>query len=134
MDNFTSFSGKIGWGQIHFAVPLRALGLVFDFGEVYDPTMEGMRDGLFSTAFSSIYYDFGWFGPAITFLFGYAATRLHAMAMREPHCWILLYGTVAFSCALAFVESQLLSGYFASAVWSFLLFALGASFWNSLNS
>lgn len=130
MDNFASFSGNIGWGQLHFSVPLRALSAVFDIGDSYDPGREGMKDGLFSTTFSTIYYDFGWFGPAVTFAFGYAATRLQAMAIRDPHSWLLLYAVVVFACALALVENQLLSGYFAFAVWSFLLYGAIASLWS----
>lgn len=133
MDNFASFSGALGWGQLQFNVPLRALSVVFDIDNSYDAEMEGMKVGLYSTTFSTIYYDCGWFGPAVTFAFGYASTRLHAMAMREPHCWLLLYAVVVFACALALVENQFLYGYFALAVWSFLLYGVIASLWTRLS-
>ncbi len=133
MDNFESFSGTVGWGQVHFNVPLRGLSAVFDVGDIYDPEAEGLQGGLYSTTFSSIYYDFGWFGPAVTFAFGYAATRLHAMAMREPQCWLLLYAVVVFACALALVENQFVFGYFTFAVWGFLLYGVIASLWSRLS-
>lgn len=133
MDNFASFSGNFGWGQLHFGVPLRALSAVFDVGDSYDPVSEGLKEGLFSTVFSTIYYDFGWFGPVVAFAFGYASTRLQAMAIREPHCWLLLYAVVVFACAFAFVENQFLSGFFAFAAWSFLLYGAIASLWSRLS-
>lgn len=123
---FNNFSNLVdntyGWGRYHLSLPVRFVGLLVGEDLTYNPFLYGMNEGMFSTALSSIYYDFGPVGPLLAGLFGFAATRLQVLTIRYPELWLPLHSLVCLACAMLLIENPLLGGMGAFAIWGFLFY------------
>lgn len=122
--NFDGFLGEHGWGRAHLNVFTRVLTTVTGENYNYDAAFQGLQEGLFGTAFSAIYYDFGPAGPLASGAFGFAATWVHRETIRHPDRWLPLHALLCFACCTMLIESALLGGVGAFAIWSFLAYAL----------
>jgi hypothetical protein len=123
--NFDNFQdGVHGWGRYHLNMPLRFLGVMLDADLSYNPFDNGMSEGLFSTAFSYMYYDFGPLGPFLAGVFGLMATLLQRMTIRLPERWLPLYTLVCFATAMTLIDNLLIGGVGAFAIWGTLLYVL----------
>jgi hypothetical protein len=115
--------GSLGWGRIHLNTPLRALGAMINADLTYDAFSHGQLEGIFSTAISPVYYDFGMLGPLFAGLFGLVATLVQAKAIRLPERWLPLYALLCFGCATILIDNQLLEGLGTFAIWGSILYA-----------
>jgi hypothetical protein len=122
--NYEQFEGTIGWGRIHFNVPLRVLQAISGADFSYDASFYGMESGISGTAITQAAYDFGAAGPLLAGLFGILVTVLHRKAIVLPERWLPLHGYVCFSCLTLLVDNMLIGGLGSFATWSFLGYAL----------
>lgn len=116
--------GVFGWGRFHFSMPMRFLSKVMGEDLTYNAYIHGMIEGLFSTALSPIYYDFGGLGPLISGLFGFATTRVQALAIVLPERWLPLYAWLCFSCLMVLVENPLIGGLGAFAIYGCIIYVI----------
>lgn len=121
--NFDQFQdGVWGWGRFHLNMPLRLANLLVEAELTYSPYEHGMSEGLFSTVFSSIYYDFGALGPLLAGLFGFMVTVLQKMTIRLPARWLSLYALLCYAIAMTLIDNLLIGGIGAFAIWGNLLY------------
>ncbi len=122
-EGFDEIEGVLGWGRFHLSMIMRFVGLLIGEDLSYNPYNYGMQPGMFSTSLSPLYYDFGALGPFVAALFGFAATRVQAFAIRLPERWLPLHSLLCFACAMTLVDNPLIGGLGAFAIWGSLLYA-----------
>jgi hypothetical protein len=118
--NFEGFDNELGLGRLHFYLPTRLLSAALGEDLTYDPTLHGMVSGVSSTAFSTVLYDFGAFGPLMAGAFGALATWVHKKALRYPERWLPLNAYIVFACLTMTVDNQLVGSLGQYAVWTFI--------------
>lgn len=121
-ENYVHSEGVYGWGRIHFFMVFRFLSGLVGEDLNYDPSLYGAQSGVSSTAFSTIYYDFGAFGPLAAVAFGYVATIIQRKTIMFPERWLPLYAYLCFSCLMMMLDNQLIGSLGAFAIWSFSLY------------
>jgi len=121
--NFQHFDElEYGDGYIHFSLPLRVVAYITGQQIFYSPFLHGMEEGMYSTALSNIYYDFGGLGIPLAFVFGYCQTALHRQAIRLPERWLPLHILMCLANFMTFMDNPLTGGLGAFAVWGTLLY------------
>lgn len=121
-DNYLNFEGVYGWGRMHFFMVFRLLSGLTGEDLNYDATLYGSLSGISTTAFSSIYYDFGPAGPLTAFAFGYAGTSVQRKSIMFPERWLPLYVYLCFACLMMLLDNQLMGSLGAFAIWTFSLY------------
>lgn len=117
--SFDQFEDVIGWGRIHFIMPVRAFSALLgeDFG--FDPGLFGMEVGVSSTAITLVYYDFGPAGPLFAALFGLLVTVIYRKTIWFPERWLPLHAYLCFACLMMMIDNILVGGLGMFAVASF---------------
>lgn len=121
-DNYQHFEGVFGWGRMHFFMAFRLLSGLTGEDLTYDATLYGHESGVSGTAFSTIYYDFGAFGPMAAAAFGYVATIIQRKTIVFPERWLPLYVYLCFSCLMMMLDNQLIGSLGAFAIWTFIFY------------
>lgn len=108
--NFERFDGTAAWGGLHLFLPARAIAAVSGYDLVYDAYLHGAEEGIFSSALSGLYYEFGGFGPLFAALFGLIVTLIHGRTIRHPERWLPLNAYLCYACGNALIDDALVGG------------------------
>lgn len=115
--------GLFSFGTQHFSPYVKLLE-VFDLAAEIDPELLYPRVGIFTSFFGPLWVDFGWFGPAVMALFGFASRRLAEMVRRGDMGALPLYSHICVILFFAPVVNFAISAQGMYLINAFVLFWL----------